>query len=581
MRPQETFFVLLLVLLATIHFAFIINDRDTKSVEVRQFYSSGAFCASNTDMALRWINPNDPKAPLFDGMGRHKYNIRTISPEAQEYFNQGLNLIYGFNHSEAYRSFKECLNIDPFCSMAYWGIAMALGPNINDWIPSMEREQESYEALKKAIKLAASGKEKDIIEALMTRCADTTSIDRDSLNKAYAIAMRTLSDKYPDDLELKVLYADALMNKMPWDYYEADLTAKPATDTVVNLLEEVIAKNGDHPGAHHLYIHIVEASDNPDRGVPSAEHLGALVPAAGHLVHMPAHIYARVGRYEDAAESNRKAINADENYIASCQASGLYPLGYYPHNIHFLWMATTLNGQMEEALDAAIKTADKIPANAQDVGSQSFLAIPLQAYTRFGKWNEVLTTPKPDSSLQLVTGFWHYARAIAFAKKGLFDKSQSEIESLEKLVKEQKNMADSTVVEGQDSAPDPNIQVNDILLSVSEAELAAAKGDYESAIEKLKLAMEVEDKLPYNEPPYWHHPIRQIIGNVYIQSGHYKEAEVVFREDLKKFRDNGWSLFGLYQALDKQGKTTEANQTYNAYKKAWALADIELSAASY
>lgn len=561
------------LLIALVICSFTLNDRNHRDVDFKQSYLSGAMCGTSLDKALFRIDPNDPNAPLFDGMGNHHYTIHTVEPMAQDYFNQGLNLLYGFNHAEAYRSFKECMKIDPYCAMAQWGIAMALGPNLNDGIPSAEREQESFEALQKANALLPEGKEKDLVQALMMRHSDSSMVKRDSLNLSYRDAMQALTEKYSDDLEIKVLYADAIMNTMPWNYYEKDLTAKPWTLIATAILEEVMQKNPDHPGAHHFYIHIVEASDNPDRGVPSADHLGQLVPAAGHLVHMPAHIYARVGRYEDAAESNRKAIQADEDYISTCQANGLYPLGYYPHNIHFLWMAATLNGNSREAIDAAEKTADKIPATATDVFSQIYLAVPLQAYVRFGKWNEILTTPKPERALGWVNKFWHHARSIAFAKKGLPHKSQQEINLLSHLI-------DSlSQVETDTSEMFRNL--NEILLAVPKAELSYAIGETGEAIKILSHAISVEDALPYNEPPNWHHPVRQILGNIYIQSGQYDLAIQAFQDDLKKFRENGWSLFGLYQALERSGKVKEAEKVHDRYKIAWSNADFDLEAAAF
>jgi tetratricopeptide (TPR) repeat protein len=330
----------------------------------------------------------------------------------------------------------------------------------------------------------------------------------------------------------------------------------------------------------------VEASDNPDRGVPSADVLGSLVPAAGHLVHMPAHIYARVGRYEDAAQNNRKAILADENYLANCQAQGIYPLGYYPHNIHFLWMAATLSGQMQEALDAAEKVADKIPATvaAEDLSAQNFLSVPLQAYVRFGKWNQILTTPKPDSGLTWVTMFWRHARSIAFSKKGLFEKARIEMDSLANLIAKEaiKENPDSTdLTQEPDTTYNMYDDLHEILQLVPQAELAFAQKDFSKAIERLQLAVEKQDHLPYNEPPNWHHPVRQILGNVLLNAGMLEEAESTFREDLNKNRDNGWSLFGLYQSLDQSGKMKEAQEALNAYRRAWVNADFELTAAAF
>jgi tetratricopeptide (TPR) repeat protein len=542
-------------------------------------------CSGNLDAFFRFIDSTEGPAPLFEQMGSHTYKVHTISPKAQSYFDQGLKLIYGFNHGEACRSFKEALKIDPYFAMAHWGIAMALGPNINDWVPSLEREQEAHEALQKG-KILARGSEKELamISALEQRHADSSQVDRDSLNLHYMYAMKALASQYPDDLEIQTLYADAIMNSMPWDYYEKDQSPKPATHTVIGLLEKVIKTNENHPGAHHFYIHIVEASLDPDRGIASADKLGSLIPAAGHLVHMPAHIYARVGQYENAAESNRRAIKADENYLATCQAQGIYPLGYYPHNIHFLWMAATMSGQREEALDAAVKVADKIPLTmaVDDPTAQIFLSVPLQAYVRFGLWNEILTTPQPESKQKLSNMFWRHARSIAFSKKGLLKRAQTEIDSLQALIAQKEIKSDSLAeLPKADTAPDMFEDIYQIMVLVPEAELALAKNEPSMAIAKLIAAVALEDGLPYNEPPNWHHPVRQILGNALLKQEEYVEAENIFREDLQKNRDNGWSLFGLQQSLDASGQYLEAKEVSVAFEKAWSHADIKLDGSAF
>jgi tetratricopeptide (TPR) repeat protein len=582
MKPK-IFSLLAVPLILGLTFSFKNNESGVLRVDKSILYSGGGFCSNKINLALLRLDTGEKVAPLFDQMGNHSYTIHTIAPMAQQYFDQGLKFIYGFNHGEAYRSFKECLKIDPYCAMAYWGIAMSLGPNLNDWVPSKAREQEAHEALATGKDLAkGSQKELDLIMALAQRHADSTSVNRDSLNRTYMEAMKSLTAKYPDDLEIKTLYVDAIMNTMPWNYYEKDKSPRSNTTDAVKLLEEVIRKNPFHPGAHHLYIHIVEASDNPDRGVPSADMLGSLIPAAGHLVHMPAHIYARVGRYEDAAQSNRKAIQVDEDYLAACQAMGIYPLGYYPHNIHFLWMSATLSGRMGEALDAAEKVADKIPLDvaAADLLVQGFLPVTLQAYVRFGKWNQILTTPAPDARLTLVKKFWHHARSIAFARKGLFDQAQAEIDSLERMIRSEQEGKESSE-ETPDSAYDMMDDIHELLRLVPMSELAAAQGHYPEAIAHLRTAVEKEDNLPYNEPPNWHHPVRQVLGKYLLEAGEYKEAEQVFREDLKNLRDNGWSLFGLSQALKMAGKEEEARQAYKAYQKAWVNADFTLASPAF
>jgi len=539
-------------------------------------------CGNSFGISLNLLDSLETP-PLFPDMGSHHYPVHTIASNAQDYFDQGLKFLYAFNHNEAYRAFKAITKVDPYCAMAYWGIAMALGPNINDWIPSPEREQEAFEAIQNGIKIAQSGgKELDLIVALGERHADSTQVNRDSLNLLYMAAMQKLSVKYPSDLEIQTLYADAIMNTMPWDYYLEDGSPKKLTDTTVSVLEYVIDQNSNHPGAHHLYIHIVEASKNPDRGVPSADLLGTLIPAAGHIVHMPAHIYARVGRYEDAAQSNRLAIERDEDYLASVQTQGVYPSGYYPHNIHFLWMAATLSGQSNEAIDAAEKVADKIPSNAgaEDLGAQGFLSVPYMAYVRFAKWNDILTAPKPPQEHHIQMLYWRYARAIAFCKKDLLDKVQPELDSINALIDlELEHDLDSLLQEPEmDSTVDKSmLNTYNLLRLVPSAELATMHGNYDEAISLLKAAMVSEDALPYNEPPNWHHPVRLILGNLLLHLEKNMDAEQAFLEDLQKNRDNGWALMGLYQSQKRQQKEHEAAKTLVRFHDSWSHSDFELS----
>ncbi len=541
-------------------------------------YGSLSYCSSGFDFSYEGIDTTDIPAPLFDNMGNHSYPVHSISKEAQKYFDQGLKLIWGFNHAEAYRSFSEVSKLDPGCAMAYWGMAMAQGPNLNDQNPSSTREQEAFEKLQKARKLASGNdKEYNLISALAFRHTDTVSLDRQILNRSYAKAMKELSSKYPDDLEIQTLTADAIMNTMPWDYYINPGEAKEEARVATKILENVLKINPNHPGAHHLYIHIVEASDNPDRGIKSAEKLGSLVPAAGHLVHMPAHIFARVGRYQDAVVSNQKAILADEEYLSACQAQGTYPLGYYPHNIHFLWMAATMSGQKEEALDAAEKVADKIPIDAasEDFVSQVWMPVPLQAYVRFGLWNQILTTPEPSPDLHIYKLYWHHARVIAFAKKNIIPKAQVELELLQDLLKTELDSLNSSEI--SDTVwHQMQVDMTHLLALIPEATFMMATGEGEKGIDLLKKAVKNEDNLPYNEPPNWHHPVRQVLGNALLNYGDYKAAEKVFREDLLKNRENGWSLWGLYLSLKNQGKAEEATIVRKRFNNAWKNADVDI-----
>ena len=518
-----------------------------------------------------------PVAPLFEDLGTLHHPITTDSERAQIFFDQGLRLTYAFNHAEAARAFREAARLDPDCAMAYWGLGLALGPNINDPMPH-ERELEAYAAVQKALALKSgvSEKERAYIDALATRYYNKEDADRATLDATYARALGALAEKYPDDPDAATLYAAAIMNTMPWDYWTADLQPKPGTELVISTLESVIASHPDHPGAHHYYIHIVEPSTNPDRAVPSAERLANLMPGAGHLVHMPAHIYIRVGRYADASEANIRAIAADEAYIAQCQAQGLYPIGYYPHNIHFLWAAATLEGNSEVAIDSARKLADKVPRGglADFPSLQDFLVTPYYAFTRFGQWEEMLSEPPPPNDLVFTKAIWHYGRGVAFTATGQMDRAEHELSELLKLT------ADSSLEEliiNQSPA-------RDILGVASKAlagELAAKKGAFDEAIRFLQEAAAIQDGLRYSEPLPWHQPVRQVLGAVLLEAGRPAEAEAVYRNDLEWNRKNGWSLYGLLQALRAQGKTSEAAKTQEEFEDAWARADVTLTASRF
>ncbi|MBI1228452.1 MAG: hypothetical protein GC192_24670 [Bacteroidetes bacterium] len=560
----------------------------------KPMFSSLGLCGSGVLFDLSPYDSTKAPAPLFSDMGNFHYEVNSASAKAKQYFDQGLKLVYGFNHSEAHRAFSEAARIDSNFVMAYWGQALALGPNINDPAPDKPREQAAYEAIQKALKISrlANKKEQDFVAALATRHADSTTVDREALNIAYAKAMKSLAQKYPDDDEAQTLYADAIMNTMPWDYYYKDKTPKPATNEVVAVLEKVIARDWNHPGAHHLYIHIVEPSKTPDRGVPSADVLGSLIPAAGHLVHMPSHIYIRVGRYTDAYDCNKLAIEKDEDYIAHCQAQGLYPLGYYPHNIHFVWAAATLLGKSQEAIAATEKTARRTPVDvaAQVEILQYYLIAPMESYVRFGKWNDILTTPAPSEDLVLVSLYWHYARGVAFVKKGLLDKVEPELAAINDIFEKTKKGI-HTKPDGEPKeeplGKEDSIKLATMtnLVSITQnivsGEMAANQGKYSDAIQFLEKAKTAESDLPYNEPETWHHPVRQILGAVQLKAGQAKNAEQSYREDLDWNRNNGWSLFGLYQSLKAQGKDAEAKATWQKFKEAWAEADVELTASSF
>lgn len=557
-------------------------------------FSGLALCGGAVLFDLSENDSSRSTAPLFENMGKYHFAVKTGSETAARYFDQGIKLVYGFNMGEAHRAFSEAAHLDSNFVMAYWGKALAIGPNINDPKPDKTREQSAFEAIQKAMELrhSTNQKEQDMVEAMAVRFADSTTVNRDSLDKVYAAAMTALAQRYPNDNEVLTLYADAVMNTMPWDYYDKQGTPRPGIPEAVRALEQVIANDWNHPGAHHLYIHIVEASKTPDRGVASADVLGSLIPASGHLVHMPSHIYIRVGRYADAEDCNRLAIERDEEYISNCLAQGEYPLGYYPHNIHFLWSAATFQGKSEMAIDAAEKLARRAPEGMASKMEylQTFEAVPLQAYVRFGKWNEILTTPAPADELQQLKLYWHYARGIAFTRRGMLDKVAAELTAMDtlsisllKTVREKMEEANK----GKPLGKMDSIQLallKDLTIitsSVVKGELLAAQRNYPAAIEALERAVVAEDNLPYSEPANWHQPVRQVLGAVLLEAGQAQNAEKAYREDLAWNRNNGWSLFGLYQSLKAQGREAEAKSTLAKFKEAWVDADVELTSSRF
>ena len=539
-----------------------------------------------THCALPWTSPvtdealasETPVAPLLTGLGSLHYAISTSSERAQTYFDQGLRLIYGFNHAEAVRSFKEAQRLDPMCAMCYWGESYALGPNINDPLPP-ERELQAYAALQKALEHKGHGTpvEQAMIDALQARYVEQPKTgDRQKLDVSFMNAMAKVESAFPQDPEVGTIYVASIMETRPWEYWQKGDQPNPGIGIAVKKLESVIAAHPDHPGAHHYYIHIVEATSTAGRGVPSADKLESLMPGAGHMVHMPSHIYMRVGRYADASAHNERAVLADEDYIAQCQAQGIYPVGYYPHNIHFLWSAATMEGRSEVAIDSARKVAAKMPQDLvrEAVPLQDFVATPYFALVRFGKWDEMLTEAAPAKELAFVNAMWHYARGIAFAARNQVDRAKQELAALEAF-KTHKQLVDAELAK---------TKLTDVVGLASHlvaGEIAAREGQMEAAARHMQQAVEMQDAQRYNEPATWHYPTRQSLGAVLMAAGRAKDAEDVYREDLARNPENGWSLYGLAEALRKQGKTDEAAAVASRYKRAWARADVQLSASRF
>lgn len=518
-------------------------------------------------------------APVFEGMGDYHRPITTSDPGAQRYFDQGMTLAFGFNHAEAIRSFRAAQRLDPSCAMCFWGEGLATGPNINvtskgKAIMSPAERVAAHAAARKALSLVASTTpvERALIEALVTRYDGSETSDRDPLDRAYATAMRSVVDRFPADDDAAAMFAEAWMNTMPWDYWSETGEPKPETVEVITALERIIARSPRHPLALHLYIHAVEASSDPGRAEQAADTLLTLVPGSGHLVHMPAHTYWRVGRYHDASDANVRAAAVDEAYIAQCNAQGFYPAMYYPHNIHFLWAAASMEGRSAVAIEAARKVAAnvRIEQIAEFPTVEFFKTIPLLALTQFGRWDEILAEPMPDAALEYSTAIAHYARGTALARKG--DPAGARAERA-KLVP----LRDTTQVVFLDTNDYPAVTLLRIADALLQGDIALAERQPASAIGHFERAVALQDSLPYMEPPFWYYPTRQSLGAALLAAGRAVEAEAVYRKDLEQYPHNGWSLFGLVQSLEAQGKSNEAAEALTMFGHVWERADVTLT----
>jgi len=516
-----------------------------------------------------------PPPPLYADLGTHHHPVSCSAP-AQQYFDQGLRLVYGFNHDEAVRAFSAAARLDPNCAMAYWGIALALGPNIN--LPlDAERANAAHDAMQRAVGLAprASAIEQDYIAALSKRYSADPDAERKPLDRAYADAMRQVAQRHPDDLDAQTLFAESMMDLRPWDLWTADGEPRPGTPEIVATLEGVLQKDPNHPGANHYYIHAIEASPQPEKGLPSAARLAGLMPGAGHLVHMPSHIYIRTGRYGDAAAANRQAIAADERYIAAAQPSGVYPMMYYPHNIHFLWAAASMDGRSADAIGAARELATKVPPDMarQMPMVEYFMPTPYFALARFGRWQEILAEPAPPDDLHYNAAMWHYARGLACAATGHYADAERERAALNTDA----DAVPADRVVGDNQSARQLLRLASLLLA---GEIAARQGQCETALPKLEEAVSVQDGLPYMEPPPWYYPARQSLGAVLLQCGRPDAAAVVFREDLQRNPGNGWSLYGLAQALRAENDPGAA-AAESRFRTAWRDADVRLTSSRF
>ncbi|MGH7506414.1 MAG: hypothetical protein ACRELX_12215 [Longimicrobiales bacterium] len=517
-------------------------------------------------LAAAAAQPQDT-VPLYDDLGDYHVEITTGSPIAQQYFDQGVRLIYGFNHAEAIASFREALRHDPDCAMCYWGIAQAYGPNINLAMDSASGAA-AYDAARAAIERASqtTPKEQAFIRAIATRYGADPVADRAQLDSAFATAMGEVYRTYPADDDAAVLYADALMNLSPWLYWTPELKERPATPKMLEALERVTARNPKHAGACHLYIHAVEAA-YPKRAEPCADRLAALMPGAGHIVHMPGHIYIRVGRYVDAIEANQHAIHADETFIADRKPEGVYPLGYYPHNIHFLNFAAIMAAREDLAMQSANDLAAKATPEFQRAPGmlgwfQHYAQAPLFAALRFERWDIILAAHQPAADLLHATGLYHYAVGMAHARKSNADKAAAEL-ALLRDVAVKPELKEITILSTNTAAAILSIAVESLA-----GEVAAARGEWDAAEAHVRKAVELEAALIYIEPPEWVIPPRQQLGRIQLEAGRLADAQRTYEQDLERFAENVWSLRGLATSLERQGKSAEAQAVQDRIEKA-------------
>jgi hypothetical protein len=514
---------------------------------------------------------------LLDRLGSQTHPITTSPPLAQRYFDQGMILTFGFNHEAAIRSFEEAARLDPSCAMCRWGIALALGPNINAAM-GPEAAGRAYQELQRARELqaGASPREQAYIEALTARYANPPPEDRSGLDLAYADAMRAVHQADPEDPDAASLFAESLMDLYPWAYWTADQQPREYTLEILEVLEGVIEKSPEHVGANHLYIHAVEEYF-PEKGVAAAERLGALAPDAGHLVHMPSHIFWRVGRYGDAARINQLAIQSDEQYFGWCRPGQFYAAAYYPHNVHFLWASASFEGQSDLALTTARKLESVTRDSVEEAPFvQEFMVIPMLTLARFGHWDQVLAEPRPDPKHIYLTGIWHYTHGLAYARTGKLDESRAALSELNAIAASE--AAQALPLAGNTSSAQALLLIGSAHL---EGEIALAEGQQDDAVAALELAVSRHQGLVYMEPPPWYAPPRLALGAALLAQGKASEAEVVYLADLEQYPKNGWAYLGLAQSFSAQGKDGEASWARGEYETAWANADVKLESSQF
>jgi len=519
--------------------------------------------------------PQAPQVPpLIPGMGNHRHPIVTASSEAQLYFDQGFNFVFGFNHEEAVRSFRRAAELDPNAPMPHWAIAWALGPNYNLDVDDARADQANI-AITQALKLSVGGSdiERAYIEAMAVRFPMTPKPDRAALARKYSDAMRDLSRKYPDDLDAATLYAESLMNLRAWKLWSLDGKPAERTEEIVAVLESVLARNPSHLGANHYYIHTIEASPTPGRALPSAMRLDRLAPAAGHLTHMPAHIYARVGDQAAAARANEAGAQADREYFMIAPADSFYGLAYFTHNLHFLADSEMMRGRLAGARRAAGEVADKMAPHTQMMPMvESLITMKTAVLLRFGRHDEVLALASPPADHPVEVAWWHFARGVALARTG---KAEAAAQERMALAETSAKVPPEALFGG--TGLESARTVLALTAIVLDARLAAANGSLPDAIRLWTSAVAAADKLPYDEPPIFFYPVRESLGAALLLNGRAEEAERVFRVDLARHPQNARSLFGLHESLVKQGKNADAEWVQRAFDEAWKDADTTLT----
>ena len=515
--------------------------------------------------------PGAPLAPRLQNLGVHVFPVSTKVARAQLFMNQGLNLTFGFNHAEAGRAFAEAARLDPSLAMAYWGQALVLGPNINAPMDAAA-EPKALELIQKAIALKskATARERAYIDALAARYTGKAD-DRAAADRAYADAMRRVTERFAEDLDARTLYAESLMDLRPWGYWTRDGQPYDETLRVEEALESVLAKHKNHPGALHLWIHLFE-SVNPKRAEAEADRLVPLMPGAGHMVHMPAHIYQRVGRHADVIRVNQLAAKADEDYITQCKAQGIYPLAYYPHNLHFIWMGASASGQQTLAIEAARKLAAAIPQEALGAAPilQGFRVVPYYALVRFSQWDAILAEPAPSYDSPFTRSIWRYARALALVNRDRLDEAGRELAELQTLTVDPSLKGQTTF------SSNTGVSIVQIAPAIVAGEIALKRGEIDEAIAHFDRAVRFEDALVYQEPPDWHVPARQNLATALLAADRAAEAETVLWEDLKRNPEHGWNLALLSKALKQQGKTADAATIDARFARSWKGADAAL-----